>query len=52
MDNADIALIQTMCVNMDGFTKREVKDARAARKAQAMFGPQLIANFWEWYVTT
>jgi hypothetical protein len=38
MDNADVALIQTMRGNMDGFTEREVKDTCAAHKAQAMLG--------------
>ncbi len=53
MDNADIALTQTVRSNMDGFTKREVKDTHAAPKAQAMLGhPQPIANFWEWCITT
>jgi hypothetical protein len=37
---AEVALsfIQTVRGNMEGYTQREVKDARAAREAQAMLG--------------
>jgi hypothetical protein len=38
MDNADVELVQTVCGNMDGFTKRKVRDARASHEAQAMLG--------------
>ncbi len=47
MDDADVSLVQTVCQNMDGFTKREVKDTRAAHKAQAMLGHPTNCKFLE-----
>ena len=38
MDDADVALVQTVRSTMDGFTEHEIKDARAACKAHAMLG--------------
>ncbi len=45
MDDANVVLVQTVHSNMDGFTKREVKDAHAARKAQAMLGHPTNCKF-------
>jgi hypothetical protein len=45
MDNADIAIVQTVCGNMDSFIKREVKYACAACKAQVMLGHRTNCTF-------
>ncbi len=44
---AAVAMIQTVCQQYKGFTKREVQDAIAARKAQAMTGHPTNAQFLE-----
>jgi hypothetical protein len=45
--NAAMAMIQTVCQQYEGFTKREVQDAIVARKAQAMTGHPTDAQFLE-----
>ncbi len=40
-----VAMIQTVCQRYEGFTKRKVQDANAARKAQAMTGHPTDAQF-------
>jgi hypothetical protein len=40
-----VVMIQTVCQGYEGFTKRKVKDATAARKAQAMTGHPTNAQF-------
>jgi hypothetical protein len=42
-----VAMIQTICQHHKGFTKHEVKDTIAARKAQAMIGHPNDAQFVE-----
>jgi hypothetical protein len=44
---AAMAMIQTVCQQYEGFTKHEVQDAIAARKAQAMTGHPSNAQFLE-----
>ncbi len=40
-----VAMIQTVCQQYEGFTKRKVQDATAACKAQAMTGHPIDAQF-------
>jgi hypothetical protein len=40
-----MAMIQTVCQQYEGFTKRKVQDATAARKAQAMTGHPTNTQF-------
>jgi hypothetical protein len=42
---AALSLVQTVQGNMEGFTKREVEEARKARKAQAMLGHPTDRDF-------
>ena len=42
---AALSFVQTVRGNMEGFTKREVKEARNAREAQAMLGHPTDRNF-------
>ena len=44
---AAVAMIQTICQHYEGFTKRKVQDAIAARKAQAMTSHPTDAQFLE-----
>jgi hypothetical protein len=44
---AAVAMIQTIHQHYEGFTKREVQDAIAARKAQAMTGHPTDSQFLE-----
>jgi hypothetical protein len=45
IDNADIAIVQTVRSNMNSFTKCKVNDACAARKSQAMLGHTTDCKF-------
>jgi hypothetical protein len=47
-----LLLVQTIRCNMEGFTKQEVEEGRAAQEVQAMVGLPRTATFWEWYVQT
>jgi hypothetical protein len=40
-----VSFVQTVRGNMDGYTQREVEDARAAREAQALVGHPTDRNF-------
>jgi hypothetical protein len=40
-----VSFVQTVRRNMEGYTQHEVKDARAAREAQAMLGHPTDPNF-------
>ena len=42
-----VALIQTVCKNMEGFTKHEVREANLACKAQAILGHPSDREFAE-----
>jgi hypothetical protein len=42
-----VAMAQTICQSYEGYTKYEVQDAIAARKAQAMLGHPTDAQFHE-----
>ncbi len=43
--NAALSFVQTVRGNMEGFTKREVEEARKAREAQAMLGHPTDRDF-------
>jgi hypothetical protein len=45
MDNADVALTQTVHGNMNGLTEHKFKDAHATRKGQAMLGHPTDCKF-------
>ena len=36
--DTETTLVQTVCSNYEGFTKKDIKDAKEARKLQGMIG--------------